>query len=161
MEGIENCTKCHTSGKQLSADKCLSCHTLLRDRIKQKKGLHAQPDYNKCDVCHIEHQGRDFDLIYWKDGKNEFNHELTGYKLEGAHSKLECEKCHTVVDFSELAGLMLCTGCDENCPVEKVRSKLEKDHVWIYVACGFLPIDEAKPLSKEKISILEDYFPTW
>jgi hypothetical protein len=71
---------------------------------------------------------------------------------------LECELCHTVVDFSELAGLILCTGCDEDCPVEKVRSELEKDHVWVYVACGFLPIKEAKPLSKEKISVLEDYF---
>jgi len=53
---------------------------------------------------------------------------------------------------------MLCTGCDEICEVEEIRKELEKDHIWIYVACGFLPIEEAEPLSKEKISILEDYF---
>ncbi len=90
-----------------------------------------------------------------KEGDHYWNVMETAQSIQ---FDLECDRCHKVVDFSELAGLMLCTGCDENCPVEKVRSKLEKDHVWIYVACGFLPIKEAKPLSKEKISILEDYF---
>jgi hypothetical protein len=95
LEGIENCTKCHSQGKQLAPEKCLACHTLLKTQIDQNKGLHARPDYAKCDACHIEHQGRDFDLVYWKDGQDNFNHDLTGYKLEGAHRQLKCEKCHT------------------------------------------------------------------
>ena len=71
---------------------------------------------------------------------------------------LECGRCHTIVTFKELAGLMLCTGCDEKCKIEQTRKNLEKDHIWIYVACGFLPIGEVKPLNHEKIAILEDYF---
>lgn len=71
---------------------------------------------------------------------------------------LECIHCNTIVTFKELAGLMLCTGCDEICEVEKLREKLEKQQIWIYVACGFLPINEVTPLTQEKISILEDYF---
>lgn len=95
LEGIKNCTQCHIRGRQLSPEKCLDCHTLLRDRIKAQKGLHAQPDYEKCEICHIEHQGRESDLVYWDNGRDNFNHELTGYKLEGTHSELKCEICHT------------------------------------------------------------------
>jgi hypothetical protein len=37
-------------------------------------------------------------------------------------------------------------------------TELEAERTWVYVAFGFLPIDEKKQLSKEKITILEDYF---
>ncbi len=94
LEGVMNCTQCHEIGQQLSGDYCLNCHVLLKERISEGKGLHAGKDYRKCENCHIEHQGRDYDLIYWKDGKDKFDHSLTGYPLEGKHATLSCEKCH-------------------------------------------------------------------
>ncbi len=94
LEGIENCTKCHAVKKQVSADNCLSCHSLLGERIAQKQGLHANKNYHVCANCHVEHQGRDYNLVYWKDGKEKFNHALTGYRLEGKHVRLKCEQCH-------------------------------------------------------------------
>ena len=94
LEGIENCTKCHAIKKRVSADHCLSCHKLLGERIAQHKGLHANKNYKACTNCHVEHQGRNYELIYWKEGKNKFNHELTGYKLQGKHSQLKCGQCH-------------------------------------------------------------------
>ena len=71
---------------------------------------------------------------------------------------LKCTQCGTVVDLKELMGLMMCTGCDEKCEIDALMKKLAPERTWIYVAFGFLPMDERKQLSKEKISILEDYF---
>ncbi len=94
LEGVENCTKCHESGKKLNSQKCLSCHTILKDEIKANKGLHSGNDFKQCAGCHIEHQGRDQELIYWKNGKEKFDHTQTSYKLTGKHRGLKCEKCH-------------------------------------------------------------------
>ena len=43
LDGISNCGTCHTSGTQLSKDKCLGCHDLwdLRTLIDSGKGLHS------------------------------------------------------------------------------------------------------------------------
>lgn len=71
---------------------------------------------------------------------------------------LKCTQCGTLVELKELMGLMMCTGCDEKCAVDVLAKKLEPERTWVYVAFGFLPRDERKQLSKEKISVLEDYF---
>ena len=94
LEGLDNCSKCHGFDQKLSSEKCLACHTFLAERIQAGKGLHARPDYEKCEVCHVEHQGRDFELIFWKKGIKNFYHSETGYKLEGKHSQLDCRACH-------------------------------------------------------------------
>lgn len=94
LEGIKNCTQCHESGKKLSSERCLDCHTILKKELEQKKGLHSNAAYRQCADCHTEHQGRDFDLIYWKNGVEQFDHALTGYVLDGKHKKVTCRKCH-------------------------------------------------------------------
>ena len=33
LEGISNCTHCHTLGAQVSNEKCLACHKELKSRI--------------------------------------------------------------------------------------------------------------------------------
>ncbi len=71
---------------------------------------------------------------------------------------LQCKICHKRVPYKELLGLLMCTGCDKKCKVDKLRKKLEKERTWVYVAFGFLPVEESKQLSQDKISILEDYF---
>ena len=71
---------------------------------------------------------------------------------------LKCKKCGEVEDFSQLMGLMMCTGCDENCPVDELMKDLEKSRTWVYVAFGFFPVDERKQLSHEKLGVLEEYF---
>jgi len=103
LEGLENCTKCHGVGQQISSSKCLACHTILQDQIQNKKGLHANPGYEQCEKCHIEHQGRDFDLIYWENGRENFNHKKTGYTLEGKHAQLECRNCHKPTNIQNQA----------------------------------------------------------
>jgi hypothetical protein len=94
-------------------------------------------------------------LEEYRDGDHFWN------VLESAQAirfDLGCRKCGKEISFREMAGLAMCTGCDANCNVDFIRKEMEKNRTWIYVAFGFLPLDEAQQLSQEKISILEDYF---
>ena len=93
LEGIRNCTSCHALGQRgVSAAKCLSCHTPLRDRIRRGEGLHANV-VQTCASCHSDHHGRDFDSARFEERR--FRHELTGYRLVGEHRTASCRSCHT------------------------------------------------------------------
>lgn len=98
LEGLSNCTKCHTLGKKVSNQKCLECHTELNARIVVQKGYHASAEVKgkECVKCHSDHHGVNFQIIRFE--KEKFNHDLTGYKLTGAHAKKKCADCHKV-DF--------------------------------------------------------------
>jgi len=95
LEGMSNCTKCHTIGAKVSNDKCLACHTEIKERIITKKGYHASAEVKgkECASCHNDHHGKNFQIIRFT--ATNFQHNLTGYKLEGAHSKKQCNDCHT------------------------------------------------------------------
>ncbi len=101
LEGLENCTQCHVTRGKLSAQKCLDCHHLLADRIKEGKGLHATDEYKKCETCHVEHHGREYKLIYWPNGRDKFDHRKTGFELSGRHADLKCRECHTAHYLSD------------------------------------------------------------
>jgi len=94
FEGLKNCERCHEAGKKISTAKCLDCHKILAERVRSGKGLHSNDGYDDCVACHVEHIGRDNELIWWVDGKEEFDHKLAGFELSGKHSKLDCRKCH-------------------------------------------------------------------
>jgi hypothetical protein len=106
LEGSANCLRCHGGSQGVDPSGCLSCHEPLAKRIEGGRGLHAQKGYESCGRCHIEHHGREFELIWWgEEGRDRFDHSLTGYPLEGAHVKPACEDCHrpeSMVDRAEL-----------------------------------------------------------
>lgn len=93
-EGISNCTQCHVLGNKVSVDKCLACHTEIRERIDTQKGYHASSEVKGklCFSCHSEHNGKDFKLVTLDVAK--FDHNLTGYRLSIPHSRPECRECH-------------------------------------------------------------------
>lgn len=95
LEGMSNCTQCHTLGDKVSNSKCLTCHTEIKERIDQQKGYHSSSAVKgkECASCHNDHHGRNFQIIRFDTSK--FQHEITGYKLEGAHAKQKCTACHT------------------------------------------------------------------
>ncbi|MBK7143001.1 MAG: cytochrome C [bacterium] len=103
LEGVENCTKCHGGDHELVPDNCLACHGRIKDQRESGKGLHSRSEYQDCQNCHVEHQGRDFDLIHWKDGEKAFDHALTGFILKEKHAGLDCRKCHKPAFISGLA----------------------------------------------------------
>ena len=94
LEGMTNCTQCHILGHKVSNAKCLTCHTELKVRIDQQKGYHSSPVVRGrlCSSCHSDHHGLDFQIV--KFDKDKFNHNLSGFKLTGAHTKKKCVDCH-------------------------------------------------------------------
>jgi hypothetical protein len=94
LEGIANCTKCHVLGDKVTNAKCLDCHTEIKSRVDQRKGFHSSSEVvgKDCFACHSEHHGRNFEIVRFDTEK--FNHNLTGYKLTGAHMEQDCKACH-------------------------------------------------------------------
>lgn len=94
LEGLNNCTKCHILGEQITNQKCLSCHNEIDQRIKNNSGFHVSTEVKgkDCWTCHSEHNGRNFQIIRFD--KRKFDHSKTGFILKDSHTKLECFKCH-------------------------------------------------------------------
>lgn len=92
LEGIANCTQCHSLGKTISSDRCLSCHSPIRTSLDQGTGLHGRNKYRQCIDCHKEHHGRTFPIR--KIDIKTFDHSPTGYILAGKHASLTCQRCH-------------------------------------------------------------------
>jgi hypothetical protein len=101
LEGMSNCTQCHELGAAVSDQKCLDCHNEIQSLVSQNRGLHANNSVKaqNCFECHSEHHGRNFDMVRF-DQKN-FNHNRTGYNLEGAHRSVDCRECHKSENISD------------------------------------------------------------
>ncbi len=95
LEGSTHCLDCHDPSQGAASPKCLACHDALRARIDAGRGLHARPDHGECRKCHVEHQGEEYELVWWgKAGRASFDHDLTGHVLDGAHRRVACDRCH-------------------------------------------------------------------
>jgi hypothetical protein len=133
----DKCNDCHVNGtRDVSNDKCLGCHDHqdLRARINAGKGYHATPGVKgkKCETCHSDHQGRSFDLMGWKSvkgGEKGFDHNLTGWPLNGKHKSTDCFDCHKKKNKQGLRVYMgtdtLCgaAGCHANDQPHKLQRK--------------------------------------
>jgi hypothetical protein len=100
LNGTTQCNSCHQFGASIPTYKCLECHKEVAQDLTAKHGYHFQiqmqnPNGKECVRCHLDHNGENFSLIHWEPSKEKFDHRLTGYKLEGKHRDLACEKCHT------------------------------------------------------------------
>ncbi len=91
---MSNCTQCHEIGEAVHNQKCLDCHTEIKELIQNKRGYHSSREVSgkDCSECHSEHHGRNFRIINFN--KEDFDHSLAGYNLTGKHKEIECEKCH-------------------------------------------------------------------
>ncbi|MEI7828370.1 MAG: hypothetical protein WCI31_01300 [Prolixibacteraceae bacterium] len=101
LEGMSNCTQCHTLGAKVSNEKCLDCHKEVKKRLNETRGYHASSKVKskECIICHSEHYGRNYDIVHLI--KDKFDHNETGYKLEGKHAKKECADCHKIANISD------------------------------------------------------------
>jgi hypothetical protein len=143
LEGLSNCTKCHVAGAQLSAQRCLDCHTEIEGRMAQHAGFHGRlpPAEQACNKCHLEHQGRDFALVDWGPaGRAAFDHARTGFSLTGAHAKLRCEQCHSAALIADpavralgretfLGASVRCSACHADEHRSQLRSPCQDCHV--------------------------------
>lgn len=94
LEGVSNCTQCHILGEKVSNDKCLNCHTEIKERTTLSKGYHSSIEVKgkECATCHSDHHGLSFQII--KLDGNKFNHNLTEFPITDAHAKKKCIDCH-------------------------------------------------------------------
>ncbi len=92
-EGNANCEKCHEQGKKELSNGCIECHTPLQERITAGQGYHRGKT-SSCGSCHSDHNGEEFELVYWPRDISTFDHSETGYRLSGKHIELKCAQCH-------------------------------------------------------------------
>ena len=118
LEGVGFCTECHLLGDKVSNQRCLDCHLEIRSLIDADRGYHvsAEVEGKNCFECHSEHHGRSFDLF--RLDENKFNHDITGYELEGEHWVIDCRECHKPenianLEIQKLEGTYL--GLEEDC----------------------------------------------
>lgn len=105
LEGLKNCGKCHDTGNKVTGRRCLECHILLGKRIESKTGLHANEGFDDCTACHVEHLGRNGELVWWNGGIENFDHSQTKFGLVGKHKGLECRKCHNRKNITDQEAL--------------------------------------------------------
>src|SRR5262249_3441708 len=71
------------------------CHKEIRADVTAHTGFHGrlrQIDSAQCRACHVEHQGKDADIV--KLSREQLDHEATDFALRGAHVNLPCDSCH-------------------------------------------------------------------
>ncbi len=92
------CTSCHTHGFSKLDTECWSCHE--RDYMGVQFPNHSEGQFSRdCESCH--------DMNAWSPAK--FDHDLTSFRLTGAHQRALCQSCHV---NGQYAGLPLqCQGC--------------------------------------------------
>ncbi|WP_373549114.1 cytochrome c family protein [Haliscomenobacter sp.] len=145
LEGISNCTQCHTLGDKVSNDKCLACHKEIKSRIAQNKGYHSSKDIKgkSCASCHNDHHGKNFDMIHFNP--DQFDHKLSKYELTGAHSKVDCRSCHKSewikdAELKKRKGTYLGTGTScKDCHADVHRGTLSKECTQCHTTEAFEP----------------------
>jgi hypothetical protein len=99
LSGPTNCTKCHDLARGTAQLKCLECHTEIRERVTQRRGMHAvwvnaNGTSKDCARCHSEHNGADFQLVHWEPSREALDHSKTSFALTGKHAGVACANCH-------------------------------------------------------------------
>jgi len=94
LEGLTQCVKCHQLGVGVTNGRCLDCHDTVQDQLNKNSGFHADKRDKRCASCHPDHGGRDKPMIRFDEADPAFNHDSTGYPLDGGHERIECRDCH-------------------------------------------------------------------
>ena len=92
----QDCASCHDrTNARTQSSLCLDCHKETAADVRDHRGYHGRmpnAGAGECRACHTEHKGRDADIVQLS--RAQFDHRLTDFALEGAHSALACASCH-------------------------------------------------------------------
>jgi hypothetical protein len=95
------CSRCHTSGFAGTSRQCVSCHRGDYDGARSPD--HRAGGFStECQSCH--------DDAAWRPAT--FDHSLARFPLTGAHTRLECGRCHTGGRFRGTP--TECVGCHQS-----------------------------------------------
>jgi len=94
--GLVDCKKCHSAVtfKDAKSD-CWSCH--------EKDDVHKRKLGTDCRMCHNVRNWQAWD----------FDHDKTDFKLDGAHEKVGCYKCHQRPMGDKVVASGTCGGCHD------------------------------------------------
>ncbi|MGE3958989.1 MAG: cytochrome c3 family protein [Vicinamibacterales bacterium] len=109
LEGAANCSKCHEQGRRVTAQRCLSCHQPIAQRMARKFGVHKDVT-DSCEACHAEHAGVDGELRPFDQAA--FDHAaVAGFPLSGKHQlgAAKCAACHKGRSFVDATAS--CVSC--------------------------------------------------
>lgn len=126
LEGIANCQKCHEQGRRVTAEKCLSCHKPVADRMAAKIGVHRAVT-GDCVTCHVEHSGREGELRPFDE--RAFDHAgVARFPLDGKHAAVsaKCAACHKTRSF--LTASAACQSCHADVHKGKLGAACESCH---------------------------------
>jgi hypothetical protein len=108
----DTCANCHDrSNTRTQRALCLDCHKPIAADVQGHRGYHGRmlnANVGECRACHTEHKGRDADIVQLS--RAAFDHSLTDFALEGAHSALSCDSCHKAGESWRKAPAA-CVGC--------------------------------------------------
>jgi hypothetical protein len=100
----DDCAQCHAGPERSLADACTACHADVAADRAGARGLHGTlqaPQAADCAHCHVEHHGRRVALssraAFARAGYprlEAYDHAGLGFRLQGAHAGLACERCH-------------------------------------------------------------------
>lgn len=102
---VATCADCHSTASFKSTSIiCGSCHA-TDDRHKRRLGP-------QCGLCHNPNGWK-----FWK-----FDHDRqTDFRLDGAHRKLLCERCHRTPVSSRISMTRDCAGCHQGDDIHRGR----------------------------------------
>ncbi|MCO6413317.1 MAG: hypothetical protein J5I92_11270 [Thiogranum sp.] len=101
------CSKCHVRfQKRTQSRLCRDCHEDIDADVEGQTGFHGRNpavSSQTCTGCHTDHIGRNGDIALLD--RATFDHALTDFELEGAHTGVSCAVCHEPEKkFSEAPG---------------------------------------------------------
>jgi hypothetical protein len=116
----ETCGDCHDRSNTVTQRAlCLDCHKPIAADVREHRGYHGRmpnAGMGECRACHTEHKGRNADIVQLS--RAAFDHQLTDFALEGAHTALACESCHKPRESWRKAPAT-CVGCHKNDDVHR------------------------------------------
>lgn len=126
-----DCKACHdnragTQGnyKEFATTKNITCLTCHKDVHESKFGT-------DCKDCHSQQS-----FTINRDLPN-FDHTLTGYKLEGKHIEVDCRKCHTTPKMTDPIKYDLCASCHKDYHQGEFKDIKNRDCAACHTTQGF------------------------
>jgi hypothetical protein len=113
----QDCLQCHAPFRGVEAARCERCHTAVAGERAGSTGVHGNSkvaNVARCQTCHLEHQGRDYNLL--AAARLNFDHQVYRFSLirhvrDYAQAPLAeaCQRCHS--DANAAASIAECTAC--------------------------------------------------
>ena len=108
------CSQCHDAWRGVSAVRCETCHTTIKQERENALGLHGRfRNADQCQMCHTDHQGHEANITQL--AANHFDHNrstlftLAQHQANPDNTPITCQDCHTQNSYDP--ALVDCTTC--------------------------------------------------